>query len=51
MARILVDCPRYTEAHRICHLDGVISDILSDNPCPALNILAFITAIGLATVI
>jgi hypothetical protein len=38
VARVLVDCPRYAEARLICHLDGVIADILGDNPCRVSNV-------------
>jgi hypothetical protein len=41
VARILVDCRRYAEARRICHLEGVICDILGGNLWRASNILAF----------
>jgi hypothetical protein len=40
-----VVCPRYAEACRICHLEGIIGD----NPCRTSNILAFVTAGGLPT--
>jgi hypothetical protein len=51
VALVLVDCPHYAEAHRVCHLDGVISEILGDNPWRASDVLAFVTAVGLAAMI
>lgn len=33
MAYVLVDYPCDAEARRICHLDGVICDVLGDYPC------------------
>jgi hypothetical protein len=49
--RTLVDDPGHAESRRIFHLDGVISDTLGDDPCRASNVLAPVTAIGLAPLI
>jgi hypothetical protein len=46
-----VHCPLYAEARRIFHLDGVVTDILGDNPSWTSEILVFVTAFGLATTI
>jgi hypothetical protein len=46
-----VYCPLYAEAHRICHLGDVISDIFGDDLCRTSNVSAFVTAIGLPAVV
>jgi hypothetical protein len=51
VAHILVDCPRYSEARRIYHLHGALSDMLSDDRYNVSNDLDFINSIGLATAI
>jgi hypothetical protein len=45
VAHILEDCPRYDKARHVYHLQGA----LSDDRCSVPYVLAFITAVGLAT--
>jgi hypothetical protein len=40
-----------TRKPAVCHLHGVISDKLRDNPCGSSNVLAYVTASGLDTMI
>jgi hypothetical protein len=47
VAQILVDSQCYAEAHHICHLHGVISNMLGGDQCSICNVLAFIIAVGL----
>jgi hypothetical protein len=48
VAHVLLHCALYTQASRISHLHGPISGML-DVPCRVHNVLAFVTAIALAT--
>jgi hypothetical protein len=49
VTHILVDCLRYSVAHRIYHLHGALSDSLVVIGAASLNVLAFMNAIGLPT--
>jgi hypothetical protein len=51
VAHVLVDSVCYAQAHNICHLHGAISDTLGKDQYRVSNVLAFITALGLTTVI
>jgi hypothetical protein len=51
VAHIVVDCPRYGEARRTYHLHGALSDMLDDDRSTVSRVLAFVNAVGLATLI
>jgi hypothetical protein len=47
----MVDCPRYGEARHTYHLHGALSDMLGDDRSTVSRVLAFVNAVGLATLI
>jgi hypothetical protein len=51
VAHIMVDCPRYGEARRTYQLHGALSDMLGDDHSTVSRVLAFVNAVGLATLI
>jgi hypothetical protein len=45
----MVDCPCYAEGNHTYHLHSALSDMLGGYQYSVSNVLAFITAVGLAT--
>jgi hypothetical protein len=46
VSHILVDCPRYGEAHRLYHHNGALQEIFGDS-----NVIAFLNTVGATTAI